>query len=77
MADSGDGPALLLTIEVLDKELSFTGIIEAAVYGVEGMVSGEDSFDFDGFKKGDRMQEFIPLENGAGILHIKINGVFE
>lgn len=77
MADSRDGPALLLTIEVLDKELSFTGIIEAAVYGVEGMVSGEDSFDFDGFKKGDRMQEFILLENGAGMLHIKINGIFE
>lgn len=77
MADSGDGPALLLTIEVLDQELSFTGIIDAAVYDDEGAVSGEDSFDFDGFKRGDRMQEFIVIENGAGILHIKINGVFE
>jgi len=77
MADSGDGPALLLTIEVLDQELSFTGTIEAAVYDGEGIVSGEDSFDFDGFKRGDIIQEFIPLENGAGILHIRINGVFE
>jgi len=77
MADSGDGPALLLTIEVLDGELSFTGSIDAVIYDGEEMISGEDSFDFDGFKRGDRMQEFIPLENGAGILHIRINGVFE
>jgi len=77
MADSGDGPALLLTIEVLDRELSFTGSIDAAVYNVEGMMSGEAGFDFDGFRRGDMLQEFIPLENGAGILHIRINGVFE
>jgi len=77
VAESEEGVELLLIIEELDPELAFTGYIEAVVLTPLGEVAGSRSFDLQEFKRGERLQEFIPLNESQGTLNIIINGVFE
>jgi hypothetical protein len=77
VAESEQGIDLFLIIEELDPELAFTGYIEAVILDVEGQVAASRSFDLEEFKRGSRIQEFIPITITEGSLNILINGIFE
>lgn len=77
MADSEEGSEMLFTIEILDGELSFAGIIDAGIYDGDETLIGENSFEFEGFAAGERHQEFIRFDGAATTLNIKISGIFE
>ncbi len=68
---------LLLTIEMLEPDLSFTGKIDATIIFDDGEPAGGGLFKFNSFSQGDKSQNFISFEPGANTLHIKIDGVFE
>ncbi len=68
---------LLLTIEMLEPDLSFTGKIDAAIVFDDGEPAGSGLLTFNSFSRGDKSQSFISFEQGANTLHIKIDGVFE
>jgi hypothetical protein len=77
VAESEEGTDLFLIIEELDPELAFTGYIEAVVLDLEGQVAASRSFDLEEFKRGQRIQEFIPITISEGSLNILINGKFD
>ncbi len=68
---------LILIIEILEPDISFTGKIDAAIVFDDGESAGGSLLTFNNFSQGDKSQNFISFEQGANILHIKIDGVFE
>jgi len=72
-----EGSELLLVIENLDPQLSFTGNIEVSVFSAEGIISGEKDFDLKDFGREDKVQEFISVVDGTDFIQVKIKGIFE
>ncbi len=76
-AESGEGLEVFFNIEQLDPELAFTGYIELVILNDEGEVTGSRSFDFEDFKRGERLQEVIAIQEDDARMNILINGIFE
>lgn len=76
-AEDDEAMELLLVIEMLEPDLSFTGKIDAAIVFDDGEPAGGGVLTFKSFSQGDKSQNFISFEPGANTLHIKIDGVFE
>jgi len=77
IAESEVGLEVFLTIEELDPELAFTGYIEIILLNTEGDVTSSRSFDFEEFKRGDRLKEVIPIPDNEGTINVIINGNFK
>jgi hypothetical protein len=76
-ADSEEGIELLLTVEMLDPDLKFTGNIEASILFDDGEPAGSGVIKFTDFSYGQKSQNFIEFLPDAYTLHINIAGVFE
>ncbi len=72
-----EGFDLLLVIENIDPQLSFTGNIKVSVFSAEGIISGEKDFDLKDFGSEDKVQEFISAGDGTDFMQVKIRGIFE
>ena len=68
---------LILTVEMLDPDLKFTGKIEASILFEDGEPAGSEVIKFNNFSSGQRSQNFIEFLPDAYTLHINIAGVFE
>ena len=76
-AKGDEGMELLLTVEMLDPDLEFTGKIEASILFDDGEPAGSEVIKFTDFSRGQKSQNFIEFLPDAYMLHIKIIGVFE
>ncbi len=76
-AESGEGLEVFFNIEELDPELAFTGYIELVILNDKDEVTGSRSFDFEDFKRGERLQEVISIQEDDTRMNILINGIFE
>jgi hypothetical protein len=76
-AKGDEGMELLLTVEMLDPDLKFTGKIEASILFEDGEPAGSEVIKFNNFSSGQRSQNFIEFLPDAYTLHINIAGVFE
>ncbi len=77
IAESGEGLEVFFNIEAIDPELAFTGYIELVILNAEAEVTGSRSFDFEDFKRGERLQEIIAIQEDDTSMNILINGIFE
>jgi hypothetical protein len=77
VAESEQGLEVFFNIEELDPELAFTGYVELIILDAEGAVTGARSFDFEEFKRGERLQEVITIQEADAAMNILINGIFE
>ncbi len=68
---------LILTVEMLDPDLEFTGKIEASILFDDGEPAGSGTIKFNNFSSGQKSQDFIEFLPDAYTLHINIAGVFE
>jgi len=76
-AKGDEGMELLLTVEMLDPDLKFTGKIEASILFDDGEPAGSGVIKFNKFSYGQKSQNFIEFLPDAYTLHINIVGVFE
>jgi hypothetical protein len=76
-AKGDEGMELLLTVEMLDPDLKFTGKIEASILFDDGETAGSEIIKFNNFSRGQKSQNFIEFLPDAYKLHINIAGVFE
>jgi len=76
-AKGDEGMELLLTVEMLDPDLKFTGKIEASILFDDGEPAGSGIIKFNNFSSGQKSQNFIEFLPDAYTLHINIAGVFE
>jgi hypothetical protein len=76
-AKGDEGMELLLTVEMLDPDLKFTGKIEASILFDDGETAGSEIIKFNNFSRGQKSQNFIEFLPDAYTLHINIDGVFE
>ena len=77
VAEYEEGLEVFFNIEELDPELAFTGYVELVVLDSNGQVTESRSFDFEEFKRGERLQEIIIIDEGDITMNILINGEFE
>ncbi|MES0341449.1 MAG: anti-sigma factor domain-containing protein [Candidatus Humimicrobiaceae bacterium] len=77
VAEADEDMELLLIVEMLDPDLSFTGKIEASILFDDGEPAGSEVIKFFNFSRSDKSQNFIEFLPDAYALHIRINGVFE
>jgi hypothetical protein len=77
IAESEEGLEVFFNIEELDPELAFTGYVELVILDGEGEVVDSRSFDFEEFKRGERLQEIIAINPEYITMNILINGEFE
>jgi hypothetical protein len=76
VAESEEGLEVYFNIEELDPELAFTGYVELVILNSENEVTEARSFDFDDFKRGERLQEIIVIDEDDASMNILINGEF-
>ncbi|MFC2159258.1 anti-sigma factor domain-containing protein [Actinomycetota bacterium] len=76
-AEGDEDMELLLIVEMLDPDLSFTGKIEASILFDNGEPAGSEVIKFTNFQRGDKSQNFIEFLPDAYRLHINIAGVFK
>ena len=77
VAESEEGLEVFFNIEELDPELAFTGYVELVILDAQATVSGSRSFDFEEFKRGERLSEVIIIDEDDVSMNILINGEFE
>jgi hypothetical protein len=77
VAEGDEDMQMILTVKMLDPDLSFTGKIEASILFDDGEPAGSEVIKFYGFLRGEKSQNFIEFLPDAYTLHIRIDGVFE